>query len=407
MVMCDSSGTMQQRALELLAEAEDLAEPIIGWRREFHQFPELAFEENITSTRVAQILGEVEGVEVIKGFGASTSVVGILRGDLPGPALVLRADMDALALDEETGLPYSSCMPGIMHACGHDSHMASLLGSAFLLSRRRHLLRRKVIFLFQPAEEGKGGARTLVENGFISHFQVGQVVALHFWPLFPYGHFYSRPGTITSLSDRFHIELMGVGAHAASPHLGVDPIMIAAHVLLGIQHIISRERDPRESAVITVGQIEAGDAYNIIPERVDMRGTLRAFTAETRDFLHQRLESVVEGVCRTFNARSNMEYIKNYPRIWNDEELTGEIFERARLFFGEDAVHVLDLPLLAGEDFAFYSLEVPSTFFLIGTGSEYGLHHPKYDVPEDLLHLTAAWGAFLALFLRNQDQAAE
>ena len=405
--MREEWDTMQKTALDLLAEAEDLAESIIGWRREFHQFPELGFEENITSTRVAQILSGIEGVEVIKGFGTPTSVLGILGKDLPGPAFVLRADMDALALDEETGLPYSSCMPGVMHACGHDSHMASLLGTAILLSRRQHLLRRKVILLFQPAEEGKGGARTLVEKGLLSHFDIAQVVALHFWPLLPYGHFYSRPGTITSLSDRFHIEILGVGAHAASPHLGVDPVMIAAHVLFGIQHIISRERDPRESAVITVGQIEAGDAYNIIPERVDMRGTLRAFTAETRDFLQKRLESVVEGVCRTFNARSNIEYVQNYPRIWNDEELTRETLERARLFFGDDAVHLLDIPLLAGEDFAFYSLEVPSTFFLIGTGTEYGLHHPKYDVPEDLLHLAAAWGAFLALFMRNGEIAEQ
>ena len=404
-MVIDQGAAMQQMALELLGEAEDLGESLIGWRREFHQFPELAFEEDITSTRVVQILEDIEGMEVVKGFGTPTSVVGILRGDLPGPGFVLRADMDALALDEETGLPYSSCMPGVMHACGHDSHMASLLGSAMLLSRRRHLLRRKVIFLFQPAEEGKGGARTLVESGLISHFDVGEVVALHFWPLFPYGHFYTRPGTLTSLSDRFHIEIMGTGAHAASPHLGVDPIMVAAHVLFGIQHIVSRERDPRENAVITVGQIEGGDAYNIIPERVGMRGTLRAFTMETRDFLQKRLEDVVAGVCRTFNARANMEYIQNYPRTWNDEELTGEMVEQARLFFGDDAVHLLDIPLLAGEDFAFYSLEVPSTFFLIGTGSEYGLHHPKYDVPEDLLPLTAAWGAFLGLFTRNGEMS--
>ncbi|HOO62860.1 MAG TPA: M20 family metallopeptidase [Synergistaceae bacterium] len=405
--MEEGRNEVHQTALELLTEAEELGEQIIGWRREFHQFPELGFEENITSTRVTQILEGIEGVEVIKGFGTPTSVLGILGKNLPGPAFVLRADMDALALEEETDLPYSSCMPGVMHACGHDSHMASLLGAAMLLSRREHLLKRKVIFLFQPAEEGKGGARTLVEKGLFSSFDIAEVVALHFWPLLPYGHFYSRPGTITSLSDRFHIEILGVGAHAASPHLGVDPIMIAAHVLFGIQHIISRERDPRESAVVTVGQIEAGDAYNIIPERVNMQGTLRAFTPETREFLQKRLESVVEGVCRTFNARSNIEYIQNYPRIWNDEKLTQEVLGKAELFFGEDAVHVLDTPLLAGEDFAFYSLEVPSTFFLIGTGTEYGLHHPKYDVPEDLLHLTAAWGAFLALFVRNGNPSEE
>ena len=218
---------------ELLDEAEGMASDIIAWRREFHQFPELAFEENLTATRVAQVLESTKGIKVHRGFGTPTSVIGVLRGDLPGPALMLRADMDALAMEEETGLPFGSCIPGIMHGCGHDGHMASLLGAAQILSDRRQTLSRPVVFLFQPAEEGKGGARKLTEAKLISSFNIGWALGIHFWPGLPYGQFFTRPGPITALSDKFHIEIQGVGAHAATPHLGIDPIMIAAHVLLG------------------------------------------------------------------------------------------------------------------------------------------------------------------------------
>lgn len=383
----------------LLAEAESFGEDIIAWRREFHQFPELAYEENVTASRVVQVLSSIEGIRVTQGFGVPTAVVGVLGEGLPGGATMLRADMDALALEEETGLPFSSCIPGIMHACGHDAHMASLLGAAELLASRADLLRHPVVFVFQPAEEGKGGARALTEAGIIRKFGIERVIGLHFWPQLPYGTLFSRPGPITALSDRFHVEIQGMACHAASPHLGVDPIAVAAHVLLAFQHLTSREVDPLDSVVISVGQIEAGDAYNVIPERAHLWGTLRTFDSALRDRMQKRLEAAVVDVCRAFLSTAGVEYVRNYPPVSNDAELTRQVLELSRHFFGVEETHVLERPLLAGEDFSFYSLECPSNFMLLGTGAEYGLHHPKYDVPEELLHLASAWEAFLALTL--------
>ena len=384
---------------ELLAEAEAMGDDLIAWRREFHQFPELAFEENITASRVAQTLASFPGVEVVTGFGVPTAVLGVLRGDLPGPALALRAEMDALALEEETGLPFASCIPGVMHACGHDAHMAVLLGCAALLARRAESLTRPVVFVFQPAEEGKGGAKALVEAGLLDRYRIEQVLGVLLWPGLPYGHLRTRKGVLTALSDRMHIEIQGVGGHAAAPHTTIDPVVVAAHVILGAQSLLSREVDPLESAVISFGQVEAGYAYNIIPEQAHLWGTLRAFETPVRDYLQERLETLVPSLAKAYRARASMEYIRNYPQVVNDGEFTDRVLEAAEPFFGEEAVGLLEKPLLSGEDFSFYSKEVPCCLMLVGTGLEYGLHHPRYDVPEDLLPFLAAWEAFLALSL--------
>lgn len=386
---------------ELKSASEDISGEIIAWRREFHQFPELAFEETVTSSKIAAALSSLEGVEVVCGFGTSTCVLGILRGDIQEPAIVLRADIDALSVEEESGLPFASCFPGVMHACGHDAHIASLLGAAKLLSEKASLLLRPVIFLFQPAEEGKGGARKIVDAGFFDDYRIGNVIGLHFWPMMPFGQMATRKGPITALSDRIHIAINGVTSHAASPHQGVDPTVVAAHVLLSIQDIISREKDPLSPAVISFGQIETGEAYNIIPGNAQMWGTLRALEPEVRDFIQGRLEDMVPLIARAHRATATMEYNRNYPRLFNDPTLTSAILEKARIFFAdnESGVAELERPLLAGEDFAFYSLKVPSCFMLIGTGGEFGLHNPHYDVPEELIPLASAWEAFLALSL--------
>ncbi|MCF7935847.1 MAG: amidohydrolase [Synergistales bacterium] len=391
----DADGVLGPKLFE---EAEGLAEDLTAWRREFHQFPELAFEERITSSRVAKILSSIPGMQVTHGVeGAPTAVIGVLRGDIPGKALMLRADMDALALEEETGLPFASCMPGVMHACGHDGHIATLLGAAILLAGRAEELQHPVVVVFQPAEEGKGGAKTLVQAGILEEYRIGYALGLHFWPRLEYGALFSRRGPITAISDRFHLEIRGTGSHAATPHLGVDPIIIASHVLLAMQHLTSREISSKDSAVISVGQLEAGEAYNIIPERVHLWGTLRAFDGEIRNYLQKRLEGMVPDVARAFRGVGQVDYIRNYPQVLNDELLTASILEKSDIFFGKDAVHELDIPLLAGEDFAFYSLEVPSCFMLLGTGAEFGLHHPRYTLPEEILPLAAAWEAYLAL----------
>jgi amidohydrolase len=255
--------------------------------------------------------------------------------------------------------------------------------------------------LFQPAEEGKGGARKIVEAGFFDEYRIGNVIGLHFWPMMPFGQMATRRGPITALSDRIHIAIHGVTSHAASPHQGVDPTVVAAHVLLSIQDIISREKDPLSPAVISFGQIETGEAYNIIPGNAQMWGTLRALEPEVRDFIQGRLEEMVPLIARAHRATATMEYNRNYPRLLNDPTLTSAILEKARLFFAdnESGVAELERPLLAGEDFAFYSLKVPSCFMLMGTGGEFGLHNPHYDVPEELIPLASAWEAFLALSL--------
>ncbi len=394
------TGTREDQRLlgaQLLAEAEDVSDRIVTWRREFHQFPELAFEENITASRVAQILEALPGMKVHRSFGVATAVVALLGEDLPGPALLLRCGMDALALDEETGLPFASCIPGLMHACGHDAHMATLLGVATILSGRLHDLSRPVVFLFQPAEEGRAGAKALIGAGLFERFSIGLVLGIYFRPRLPFGVLALRPGTMTALSDRIHIEIQGTGGHAASPHRAIDTVTIGAHLLLAIQNVVSREVDPQETAVISFGQVEAGDAYNAIPKEVHLWGTLRAFDGEVRDLVKERLESLVPLIARAYRANAHVEYAKNYPSVENDPERTAELMERARLFFGDEAVEVMERPVLSGEDFAFYGDQAPAVFMFIGTGETYDVNHPKNDVPEAVLPLAAAWQAFLAL----------
>jgi amidohydrolase len=394
--MIDMSDTPELVEV-LLSQSEDLVDEIVSWRREFHQFPELGFEENITSAKVVSALEAIDSVEVIKGFGIPTSVIGVLGGELGGPALVIRVNMDAVPIQEKTGYPFSSCFPGMMHACGHDSHMAALLGAARILSMHKEKLKRPVVFLFQPAEEGKGGAKKIIEEGFLNKFKVGKMLGFHFWPKIPYGEFRTKKGLFTALSDRIHIAVRGVATHASSPHLGVDPLIVAANIMLAVQGILTRELDPTKTAVITFGHMEAGEIYNIVPESAHLWGTLRTFSEDVRDFIKDRLETMVPLIAQAHRAVASVEYVKNYPSLINDPLLTEEVVSLARSFFGEEQVSNMDGPILNGEDFAFYSLKVPSCFMLLGTGLDVGLHSAKYDVPEDLIPMGAAWLAYLGL----------
>lgn len=396
--MSDNSG-LSALGAQLLAQAESISEEMQDWRRDFHQFPELAFEENITASKITRVLQSIEGMEVISGFAIPTSVIGILGKDLPGPAILLRSCMDALAVEEETGLSYSSCMPGLMHACGHDAHMASLLGAASILSLHREELKRKIIFLFQPAGEGKGGARILVENRFLETFNIGSAAALHWWSEIPYGELFMRKGVLTALSDRIHIDIRGTAGHAAEPHMAIDPITMASHIVIAIQTMLTREIDPRDPVVVSFGQIEAGFAYNVIPEQVNLWGTLRAFNPKTRDFVQGRIETVAPAIAKAFRGLASVEYTRNYSQVENDSEMVDKVLSVGLPFFGEDGIKMLERPLLSGEDFSFFSSCIPSVFMLMGTGLEYGLHHPRYDVPESMLPFSAAWEAYMALTL--------
>ncbi len=381
----------------LLERAEKIMEEMQDWRRDFHQFPELAFEENITASKITNVLRSLPGMEVTCGFAAQTSVVGVLGADLPGQALMLRATMDAIAADEQTGLPFSSCIPGVMHGCGHDAEMASLLGAAAVLSEMPEALSQKIVFLFQPAGEGRSGAKSLTENHFIEKFNIGRCAAVNWASELPYGELFSRRGVMTALSDRIHIDIRGASGHGAEPHLTVDPVTIAANIIITIQTILAREVDPREPVVVSFGQVEAGAAYNIIPEQANLWGTLRAFDSRTRDFVQSRIETVAPGIAKALRGIASVEYTRNYAQVDNNLEMLDSLTHIGVPFFGEEGITMLERPLLSGEDFSFFSNSVPSVFMLLGTGLEYPLHHPRYDIPESMLPFAAAWEAYMAL----------
>lgn len=398
MVMTDGINSSNLGA-QLLAEAEEIQIEMQDWRRDFHQFPELAFEENITASKICRVLKSIEGMKVISGFAMPTCVIGILGEDIPGPAIMFRASMDALAVEEETGLPYTSCIPGVMHACGHDAHMASLLGAAKILAGHVSELKHRIVFLFQPAAEGRGGAKTLIENMFLEKFNIGSCICLNWLSELPYSELYMRRGVLTALSDRIHIDIRGVAGHAAEPHMAVDPVMIAAHIMIAVQTMLSRDVDPRDPVVVSFGQVEAGIAYNAIPEQANLWGTLRAFNPKTRDFVQSRIETVAPAIAKAFRGLASVEYTRNYGQVENDPGLVDSVTRIGVPFFGEDGINMLERPLLSGEDFSFFSSCVPSLFMLMGTGLEYAHHHPAYDVPESMLPFSAAWEAYLALTL--------
>ncbi|WP_278548846.1 M20 metallopeptidase family protein [Cloacibacillus evryensis] len=381
----------------LLAEAERISGEIQDWRRDFHQFPEFAFEENITASKITNVMRSIPGMSAATGFAIQTSVIGVLGAEIPGPALMLRATMDATAAEEQTGLPFSSCMPGAMHGCGHDAEMASLLGAASVLSKYRGELKQRVVFLFQPAGEGRSGAKTLTENNIIEKFHIGRSVAVNWASELPYGELFTRRGVMTALSDRIHIDIRGTAGHAAEPHMTVDPVTIAANVIIMIQTMLSREVDPREPVVVSFGQVESGEAYNIIPEQANLWGTLRAFDPKVRDFVQSRIEAVAPAIAKAFRGLASVEYTRNYAQVDNNLDMVDELLRVGVPFFGEDGLNMLERPLLSGDDFAFFSHRVPSLFMLMGTGLEYPLHHPRYDVPESMLSFSAAWEAYLAL----------
>ncbi len=383
----------------LLEGAERIYSDMQDWRRDFHQFPELAFEENITASKVSNVLKSIPDMEVITGYAMPTSVIGVLGSDIPGPALMLRATMDAVAADEQTGLPFSSCMPGVMHACGHDAEMAALLGAATVLAEHRDELAQRIVFLFQPAGEGRSGAKTLTENHIIEKFDIGRCAAVAWTPELPYSELYTKKGVMTALSDRIHIDIRGTAGHAAEPHMTVDPVTIAANIIITIQAMLSREVDPREAVVVSFGQVESGTAYNVIPEQANLWGTLRAFNPKTRDFVQSRIETVAPAIAKALRGLASVEYTRNYAQIENNLDMLEDILRIGVPFFGEDGINMLERPLLSGEDFSFFTHAVPSVFMLLGTGLEYPLHHPRYDVPESMLPFSAAWEAYMALTL--------
>jgi amidohydrolase len=368
-----------------------------AWRRDLHAHPETAFEERRTAGQVAALLRSF-GIEVEEGV-ARTGVVGTLRGNAPGGrAIALRADMDALPIEEKNGFMHASQHHGRMHACGHDGHTAMLLGAAKYLAETRNFA-GTVHFIFQPAEENEGGARLMVEEGLLERYPVEVVYGMHNWPGLPAGEFAIRPGPMMAAFDVFEIVVAGRGAHAAMPHLGIDPIIAAAQIVGGLQTIASRNIHPLQGAVVSVTQIHGGDTWNVIPDQVVLRGTTRSFDPAVRDALEPAIRRVAEGVCAALGASLEMRYERRYPPTVNSAAETELAAAVAAELVGAEQVRRDLLPSMGAEDFACFLEKRPGAYIWIGNGAaadQAMLHNPHYDFNDEILTLGASYWARLA-----------
>ncbi|MBX3101297.1 MAG: amidohydrolase [Bacteroidetes bacterium] len=391
-------------------QAEAIWPEVVACRRWLHQHPELAFEEYETSNRVKQELTAI-GIP-FKDNIAKTGVVGTIQGSQAGPVIALRADMDALPILEENATEYASTRPGKMHACGHDAHTSSLLGTARLLWSVREHIPGTIQLIFQPSEEkNPGGASVMVKEGVLKNPRVQHIIGQHVMPLIPTGKVGIRSGKYMASSDEIYITIHGKGGHGAQPHTTVDPVAIAAQLITALQQVISRRADPRMPSVLTIGKVVANGATNVIPEKVVMEGTFRTFDEGWRSRAHELIKDLAHGLVEGMGARLELTIERGYPVLFNDETLTPRMRQHIADFVGED--NVLDLDLwMASEDFAFYTHEVPGCFYRIGTRNEargivHGLHTPRFDVDEDALKLSTGLMAWLAVqSMRDQLQAS-
>ncbi len=372
---------------------------LTAWRHDFHAHPELAFEEHRTSDLVADRLASF-GLEVHRGVGR-TGVVATLRRGSGGRRLGLRADMDALPIEEGNTFDHRSRTPGKMHACGHDGHTTMLLGAARYLAEQGNF-DGTVQFIFQPAEEAAGGARVMLRDGLFQRFPVDAVFAMHNWPGLPAGHIRSRPGPMWASFDMFDIDVHGIGSHGAMPHFGRDPIVAMSELIGALQTVVSRNIDPLRPAVVSVTKVRAGDAYNVVPDSAYLGGGVRCFLPEVQQEIKKRMESLVEGVCKAYGARGQLNYRNAYPALVNDREQTEFAMHVAAEVVGEQNVGKARL-LLASEDFAFMLEKVPGCYLLIGNGEEKGgcmIHNSNYDFNDDILPVgTSYWVRLAESFL--------
>jgi hippurate hydrolase len=386
--------SIAQRFGDLREEIRDnFGEDIVALRREIHREPELGFETGKTAKKVLEALDGLP-LEVEIGI-AENGVVATLQGD--GPTVALRADMDALPIHEETGLPFASEEDGKMHACGHDGHTSMLVGAARALSQDhlRERLNGTVKFIFQPAEEGGGGGRVMVEEGVAE--DVHSIFALHLWPGLPFGTAATKSGPIMAAADRFEMTVKGNGGHGAMPHLAVDAIAVAAQIVTALQTLVSREVNPVEPAVLTVGEIEAGFAFNIIPEVARLGGTVRTFDADLRERIPERIEELARGVAGGMRGNAELDYRFSYPVTRNDAEASDLVLGVAEELFGKENTVELTHPSMGAEDFAFFLEKVPGAFIWLGVGDVSGLHTAQFSFDEEILPQGSALLAALAL----------
>ncbi len=379
--------------MPILNRIADFQADLTGWRRDIHAHPETAFEEHRTSEFVAQRLAEF-GIEMHRGL-AGTGVVGTLEGSRPGGrAIAIRADMDALPVHEKNRFGHCSTHDGKMHACGHDGHTTMLLGAARYLAETRNFA-GTVHFIFQPAEESEGGARVMLEEGLFQKFPVEAVYGMHNWPGLPVGQFGVRPGPLLAASDTFEITVEGKGAHGAMPHTGIDPVVTAAQIVLALQTIRSRITHPLDGAVVSVTQVHGGDAWNVIPDEVVLRGTARSFKPEVQDAIESGIHRIAEGVAAANGAKVRVRYERRYPATVNSVAETEVAIGAAVEVAGDRNVLRDYTPSMGAEDFAFMLQAKPGCYILIGNGESASLHNSHYDFNDDALPLGASYWARL------------
>lgn len=370
-----------------LSQAEDLFEYTSQLRRDLHRHPELGFQEVRTAGIVAGELRAL-GLEVQTGVG-QTGVVAVLEGGRPGPVLLLRFDMDALPIQEESGADYASEVPGVMHACGHDGHTAIGLAVARLLNGRRQGLSGVVKFVFQPAEEGLGGAEAMIAAGVLENPPPNASLALHLWNEKPFGWLGIRPGALMAAADIFEARISGMGGHGALPHQTKDPILAAAQAISALQSVVSRNVAPLEAAVVSVTQVEAGETFNVIPQEARFTGTLRTFEPQVRERVIERLQQLVSGVAKALDCSAELEIKSLTPAVDNDVDITRRVQSAARRLLPESTLDE-EVRTMVSEDMAFLMQAAPSCYFLVGSANEEkGLnsahHHPRFDFDERAL----------------------
>ncbi len=385
--------------MTIQAEAQTLRNQLVAWRRDFHRHPELGFQEFRTSGIVAKYLSSL-GIEVQTGIG-KTGVVGLLEGSQPGPIVMLRFDMDALPIQEMNQTDYVSQTPGVMHACGHDAHTAIGMGIAQLLAQRREELSGTLKFVFQPGEEGCGGALGMIADKVLENPRPDVALGLHVWNDQPLGLLAAGSGGVMASADIFTIKVQGKGGHGAQPQLCVDAVLIAAQIVVALQSIVARNVNPRQTAVVTVGSIHAGTAFNIIADTAEMTGTIRTFDAATREDIVRRMTEVVENTARALGGSATIEVKLISPATVNDAQIAQLVRETALEVLDEEQV-TADQFTMTAEDMSEFLSRVPGCFFFIGSANaEKGLnaphHNPRFDIDEDVMPLGVAVLAEAAL----------
>ncbi len=373
--------------MPIVNRVADLQAEIAGWRRDLHAHPELMYDVHRTADFVAARLRAFGCDQVVTGLGR-TGVVGVIRGRRRGNgglrAIGLRADMDALPIEEETGAAYRSTVPGKMHACGHDGHTAMLLGAARYLAETRNFA-GDAVMIFQPAEEGGAGAAAMIADGLMDRFGIQQVYGMHNSPGMAVGTFALRAGPTMAATDHINIAIEGIGGHAARPHKSIDSVLVGAQLVTALQTIVARSVDPLDAAVISICEFHAGNARNVIPQTATLAGTARSLTGEVRDLIERRLREVVAGVAQATGAKITLGYERSYPVLVNHAAET-EVAARVAAEVAGEANVSLDIPPVMGaEDFAYMAEARPGAFIFIGNGDSAGLHHPAYDFNDDAI----------------------